>query len=58
MITVKVATYALVDVLKALESKGIPSCIITKEDNDLEIVLTKRDLYPYLKFQSVENSSK
>lgn len=58
MITVKVATYALVDVLKALESKGITSCTITKEDDDLEIVLTSRDLRPFLSYQKIENYSK
>lgn len=58
MITVKVATYALVDVLKALESKGITSCTITKEDDDLEIVLTGRDLRPFLSYQKIENYSK
>ena len=57
MITIKVANYALVDVLRSFESKGISSCTITREDGDLEIVLTKRDLYPYLKSQSIENSS-
>lgn len=58
MITVKVASYALVDVLKSFESNGISSCTVTKEDGDLEIVLTKRDLYPYLKSQPTENFSK
>lgn len=58
MITVKVATYALVDVLKALESGGLSSCTITKEDNDLEIVLTSRDLRPFLSYQKFENYSK
>lgn len=58
MIAVKVASYALVDVLKSFESNGVSSCSITKEDGDLEIVLTKKDLYPYLKSQLVENFSK
>lgn len=58
MITLKIASYALVDVLRAFESKGITSCTITKEDGDLEIVLTKKDLYPYLKSQPTENFSK
>lgn len=58
MITVKIASYALVDVLKSLESNGISSCTITKEDGTLEIVLTRKDLYPYLKSQSTENYSK
>lgn len=58
MITVKIASYALVDVLKSLESNGISSCTITKEDGDLEIVLTKKDLYTHLRPQSTENYSK
>ena len=58
MITVKVATYALVDVLRALESNGVSSCTITKEDGDLEIVLTNRDLRPFLSYQKIENYSK
>lgn len=58
MITVKVANYALADVLRSLESEGISSCTITKEDNTLEIVLTGKDLCPHLKFQTTENFSK
>lgn len=58
MITVKVASYALVDTLKALESNGVSSCTITKEDGNLEIVLTKKDLYPFFRSQSTENFSK
>lgn len=58
MINIKVASYALVDILKAIESNGVSSCTITKEDGTLEIVLTKKDLYPFFRSQSAENFSK
>lgn len=58
MITIKVATYALVDVLRALESNGVSSCTITKEDGEIELALSHRDLHPFLPYQKFENYSK
>ena len=43
-ITIKYASYALADILYDLLNCGITDITITKEDNDLEIVLTREQL--------------
>lgn len=58
MISVKIANYALVDILRSLESNGVSSCSITKEDGTLRVILTRADLHPYLKSQDTETFSK
>ena len=43
---IKIASYALKDVLMILQRECIDEVTITKEDNDLILVINKKDLRP------------
>lgn len=44
---ITIASYALADILKALYLSGITKFSITKEDNDLVLVISEKDLFNY-----------
>lgn len=46
MMTIKFAKYAFKDLLKQLHYSGINEITITKEDNNLEVVISDRYLEP------------
>ena len=50
MMTIKFAKYAFKDLLKQLHYSGINEITVTKEDNDLEVVISDK----YLEAQKVE----
>ena len=50
MMTIKFAKYAFKDLLKQLHYSGINEITITKEDNDLEVVISDK----YLESQKIE----
>ena len=50
MMTIKFAKYAFKDLLKQLHYSGINELTITKEDNDLEVVISDK----YLESQKIE----
>ena len=50
MMTIKFAKYAFKDLLKQFHYSGINEITITKEDNDLEVVISDK----YLKPQRIE----
>ena len=45
--TIKFAKYAFKDLLKQLHHSGINEITVTKEDNDLEIVISDKYLEPH-----------
>lgn len=57
MMTIKFAKYAFKDLLKQLHYSGINEITITKEDNDLEIVISDKYLEPY-KVELTNNTQK
>ena len=50
MMKITIASYALVDVLRALENNGVHNCAITKEDGQLELNLSQDDLRPHKQY--------
>lgn len=57
MMTIKFAKYAFKDLLKQLHYSGINEITITKEDNDLEIVISDKYLEPQ-KVELTNNTQK
>ena len=57
MMTIKFAKYAFKDLLKQLHYSGINEITITKEDNDLEVVISDKYLEPQ-KVEFTNNAQK
>lgn len=55
--TIKFAKYAFKDLLKQLHYSGINEITITKEDNDLEVVISDKYLGPH-KVELTNNTQK
>ena len=47
MMIIKFAKYAFKDLLKQLHYSGINEITVTKEDNDLEVVISDKYLEPH-----------
>ena len=57
MMTIKFAKYAFKDLLKQLHYSGINEITVTKEDNDLEVVISDKYLEPH-KIESTNNTQR